>query len=62
MILGVAGVIHPLTLGNINNVDLIVCVISGIALQVFAINHKISRWEGGFLFLLYCAYVGFLLW
>ncbi len=62
MILGIAGLVQPLTLGNIDNVDLIVCVISGIALQTFAINHHISRWEGGLLFLLYCAYVAFLLW
>lgn len=60
-ILGLTACVHPLGMGNIDNVDLLVCFGSGLVLQIFAGNHKISRWEGLALVILFIGYTGYLI-
>lgn len=55
-ILGVAGVVTPLGLGDISNADLLFCVGSSLLLLLFSLNFTISRKEGAVFFLIYCLY------
>ncbi len=62
MILGVTGLISPMHIQGITNLDLSVMVISVIMLWFFSYTkYRIERWEGGALVLVFAAYMGWLL-
>lgn len=60
-ILGTTATVHPLGLGNITIVDLIVCALTSLVLFARVTDYRLSRVEGGFLLVLYVAYVVYLL-
>lgn len=59
-ILGGSAVIHPLGIGNISQLDFLVCIAASLLLFIHSFDFRISRMEGGFLLLLYVGYTWFL--
>lgn len=63
MILGVTGIISPMSTQGITTVDLSVMVISMILLWLFSFTkYRIERWEGGVLSVLFIGYIAYLLY
>ena len=63
MILGVTGIISPMSTQGITTVDLSVMVISMILLWLFSFTkYRIDRWEGGVLSVLFIGYIAYLLY
>lgn len=62
MILGVSSIVNPLTISYNSLIDMIVMVIVGILVYVFAIkDQKITKPRGIVMLILYFSYVGYLL-
>ncbi len=60
MILGLSATIKPLSVYNGMNIDLVLCIISGLLVLIFVYTnkqHKIKRWEGGMLLFIYISYL-----
>ena len=61
MILGITGLIAPMTIKGITNLDLAMMVISMIALWFFSYTkYRIDRWEGAVITLGFLAYMSYL--
>ena len=63
-VLGCSASIAPLPMGNINNVDILVLILSAMLFWFVGWFFKIrtiTRWEGALLVLCYCAYTTFLI-
>lgn len=62
MILGITGLITPMTLEGITNTDLSVMVLSIVLLWLFSYTKlRIQRWEGAVLAASFIAYVSWLI-
>jgi cation:H+ antiporter len=62
MILGITGLIAPMHLKGITSLDLSVMIISMLLLWFFSFTkHRIERWEGGVLVVLFMGYMGYLI-
>jgi len=64
MILGLSATIKPLSVYNGMNIDLVLCIISGLLVLIFVYTnkqHKIKRWEGGMLLFIYISYLTWLI-
>lgn len=62
MILGVTGLIAPMRLGGITNLDLSMMVVSMMLLWLFSFTrHRIERWEGWVLAVAFAGYMGYLI-
>lgn len=64
LILGVSASIHPLSMGGITTVDLLMVVLSSLLLLLtaFTFRHKsIDRWEGAIFLAIYAAYIWYLI-
>lgn len=61
MILGITGIVSPMTIKGITNLDFSLLVVSMIALLLFAYTKlKIERWEGAVLTIAFFAYISYL--
>lgn len=63
LILGVSATIHPLSMGGITTLDLLMVVLSSVLLFVTAFSFRrrqIDRWEGGLFLAIYIAYIWYL--
>ena len=61
MILGVTGMIHPMSIIGITRLDFIVMQLSIILLWIFSFTkYTVARWEGGLLVALFLAYMTWL--
>jgi len=63
-VLGISAVVNPLPFEPQNHVDMGVMTAASVLLFVFMFTGKeriMARWEGGLAILIYCLYVGFLL-
>ena len=62
MILGFSSIVNPLTISYNSLIDMIVMVISGILVYVFALkDQKITKPRGIVMLILYFSYVAYLL-
>ena len=64
LILGLSSTIHPLTMGGISVVDLLVVLLSAVLLFLAAFTFRrraVDRWEGALFLLIYAAYIGYLI-
>ncbi|MBQ1973896.1 MAG: calcium/sodium antiporter [Paraprevotella sp.] len=62
-ILGFCSTISPMPIGEISNLDLGLLLMCPVLLWFFsASKRKVERWEGAVLFLIYIAYVAYLIW
>lgn len=64
LILGVSATIHPLSMGGITTLDLLMVVLSSALLFITAFTFRrrqIDRWEGGLFLAIYIAYIGYLI-
>ena len=62
MILGITGLICPMTISGITMVDLSMMVVSMVLLWLFSFTkYHIERWEGIVLIIIFAAYMGWLL-
>lgn len=60
MILGVTGLVSPMAMQGITQVDLTVMIVAMILLWLFSFTrYRIERWEGAFLTL---SFIGYLVW
>ena len=53
--------IHPLTMGGITAVDLLVVLLSSVLLFLTAFSRAVDRWEGVLFLAIYAAYIGYLI-
>lgn len=61
MILGITGIVSPMTINGITNLDFSLLVTSMVALLLFAYTKlKIERWEGAVLTIAFFAYISYL--
>lgn len=61
MILGITGMIHPMSIIGITRLDLTVMQLSIILLWIFSFTkYTVARWEGGLLVVLFLAYMTWL--
>lgn len=63
-VLGLSALIAPLPFNTLMNVDLFMVVLASVMMLVFTFigsNRRISRWEGFVLFMIYVAYVVYLI-
>lgn len=61
MILGITGMIHPMSIIGITRLDFIVMQLSIILLWIFSFTkYTVARWEGGLLIALFLAYMTWL--
>lgn len=61
MILGITGMIHPMSIIGITRLDFIVMQLSIILLWIFSFTkYTVARWEGGLLVVLFLAYMTWL--
>lgn len=61
MILGITGIIHPMSIIGITRLDFIVMQLSIILLWIFSFTkYTVARWEGGLLVALFLAYMAWL--
>lgn len=61
MILGITGMIHPMSIIGITRLDFIVMQLSIILLWIFSFTkYTVARWEGGLLVALFLAYMAWL--
>ena len=61
MILGITGMIHPMSILGITRLDFIVMQLSIILLWIFSFTkYTVARWEGGLLVALFLAYMAWL--
>ena len=64
LILGLSATIHPLTMGGITAVDLLVVLLSSVLLFLTAFTFRrraVDRWEGVLFLAIYAAYIGYLI-
>ena len=64
LILGMSATIHPLTMGGITAVDLLVVLLSSVLLFLTAFTFRrraVDRWEGVLFLAIYAAYIGYLI-
>lgn len=64
LILGISSAIHPLSMGSITGIDLLMVLFSSLLLLVAAFTFrrgKIDRWEGALFLAIYIGYIGYLL-
>ncbi len=64
LILGLSASIHPLTMGGITVVDLLVVLLSSVLLFLAAFTFRrraVDRWEGALFLLIYAAYIAYLI-
>lgn len=64
LILGLSASIHPLTMGGITVVDLLVVLLSSVLLFLAAFTFRrraVDRWEGVLFLLIYAAYIAYLI-
>lgn len=61
-ILGSSAVVHPLGIGNITQIDFLICIAASLVLFVHSFDFKITRMEGLLLLLLYVGYTWFLVY
>lgn len=64
LILGISSTIHPLTMGGITRLDILMVVLSSLLLFVTAFTFRkkqIDRWEGVIFLGIYVAYIGYLI-
>ena len=63
LILGLSATIHPLTMGGITLVDLLVVLLSAVLLFLAAFTFRrraVDRWEGVLFLVIYAAYIAYL--
>ena len=61
MILGITGLISPMHIQGITNVDMSMMAISMMLIWLFSYTkYKISRWEGGALAIVFIGYISYL--
>lgn len=61
MILGITGIIHPMSILGITSLDLTVMLLSIVLLWMFSFTkYTVARWEGGLLVALFFAYMTWL--
>lgn len=64
LILGISSTIHPLSMGDITTLDLLMVVLSSALLLITAFTFRrktIDRWEGGLFLAIYIAYIWYLI-
>lgn len=64
LILGVSATIHPLTMGGITMIDILMVVLSALLLFLTAFTFRrkqIDRWEGAIFLAIYVAYIWYLI-
>ena len=64
LILGLSASIHPLTMGGISVVDLLVVLLSSVLLFLAAFTFRrraVDRWEGSLFLVIYAAYIAYLI-
>lgn len=64
LILGISSTIHPLSMGGITTLDLLMVVVSSVLLFVTAFTFRrktIDRWEGGLFLAIYVTYIWYLI-
>ena len=64
LILGISATIHPLSMGGITTLDLVMVVLSSLLLFITAFTFRrktIDRWEGGLFLAIYIAYIWYLI-
>ncbi len=64
LILGLSASIHPLTMGGISVVDLLVVLLSSVLLFLAAFTFRrraVDRWEGALFLVIYAAYIAYLI-
>ncbi len=64
LILGLSATIHPLTMGGITLVDLLVVLLSSVVLFLAAFTFRrraIDRWEGALFLIIYALYIAYLI-
>lgn len=64
LILGISSTIHPLSMGGITTLDLVMVVLSSLLLFITAFTFRrktIDRWEGGIFLAIYIAYIWYLI-
>lgn len=64
LILGLSASIHPLTMGGISAVDLLVVLLSSVLLFLAAFTFRrraVDRWEGALFLVIYAAYIAYLI-
>lgn len=64
LILGISATIHPLSMGGITTLDLLMVVLSSVLLFITAFTFRrktIDRWEGGLFLAIYIAYIWYLI-
>ena len=64
LILGISSTIHPLSMGGITTLDLVMVVLSSLLLFITAFTFRrktIDRWEGGLFLAIYAAYIWYLI-
>lgn len=64
LILGVSATIHPLTMGGITMIDILMVVLSALLLLLTAFTFRrkqIDRWEGAIFLAIYVAYIWYLI-
>ena len=64
LILGLSATIHPLTMGGITLVDLLVVLLSAVLLFLAAFTFRrraVDRWEGVLFLVIYAAYIAYLI-
>ncbi len=64
LILGLSASIHPLTMGGISAVDLLVVLLSSVLLFLTAFTFRrraVDRWEGTLFLVIYATYIAYLI-
>lgn len=64
LILGLSASIHPLTMGGISAVDLLVVLLSSVLLFLTAFTFRrraVDRWEGALFLVIYATYIAYLI-
>ncbi len=64
LILGISATIHPLSMGGITTLDLVMVVLSSLLLFITAFTFRrktIDRWEGALFLAIYIAYIWYLI-
>ncbi len=64
LILGLSATIHPLTMGGITMVDLLMVLLSAVLLFLAAFTFRrraVDRWEGALFLVIYAAYIAYLI-
>ncbi len=64
LILGLSATIHPLTMGGITMVDLLMVLLSAVQLFLAAFTFRrraVDRWEGALFLVIYAAYIAYLI-